>query len=938
MSGYFWKMYIRDLPITAYDSLCYHLVMTHTKQTLLLLDANALLHRAWHAIPPLTSSDGTVVNAVYGIGSVVLKIIKDEAPDIFIACWDTAAPTFRHEAYDAYKATRPEKDQALYDQIPLAKELLATMGIPSIAMDGYEADDLIGTLSRKGVEEGYAVRIVTGDRDSLQLIDDGVDVLAFKKGVSETKLYDADAVMEEYGVTPLQVIDWKAISGDSSDNIKGIKGIGDKGATELIKRFGSLEGAIAAAKDETTDLSAGLRKKLIEGEADGLFSKQLVTIKRDVPIEGTIASFKSTFDQTAFIEKAAGFGFKSLIARVKGGSGFGLPAGQAGARDEEKKDANEEPVLKKRTASARAQQTIDNKQQAFQTLSDEKYAISFIKDCSKKQTIVIHVEVGEQGSLFGDAMQGLLIGDARMSAFIPMELLKRKNVAKEMDHLFEDAGVAKIVHDAKALLKAYESLNPTVAVNGLSHDTLLATYLLAAGERQADLDMIAMQELGEQIPPSGDERRAALPSCIFRIAERQRERMKEDGLTEVMETIEIPLIPILRSMERIGIKLDSAYLERLSEEVTKERQRLEKEMFELVGHEFNPASPIQLSHLFFEELGLPTKGIKKGKTGYSTAAGELEKLDGTHPIIQLIGSHREVSKLLSTYIDTLPRQADAQGRVHTTFNQAITSTGRLSSSDPNLQNIPVRTELGRKIRRAFIASPGMKLLSCDYSQIELRIAAALSHDEKMLKVFESGKDVHAATAAEIWNIPLEAVTKEQRRAAKAINFGILFGQGPQGLSKSAEISFGEAKQFIDTYFHTFKGIKRYLDDVKIEARKNGYVETLFGRRRPIPDIASGVPAVRAGAERMAINMPIQGTEADLIKLAMIEIEKRLRSISSGANMLLQVHDELVFEVPEKDVQVVADFAKQTMASIREVGCPIVVDAKVGDNWEEMDSL
>jgi DNA polymerase-1 len=718
--------------------------------------------------------------------------------------------------------------------------------------------------------------------------------------------------MEEYGVTPIQTIDWKAMSGDSSDNIKGIKGIGDKGATDLIKKYGSMEGAIKASKDDAEDFSPSLRKKLIEGEEDGIFSKKLVTIDRHVPIKKNLESFKGEMNRDAFVELSARYGFKSLIARV-----------QSGERQSEA-TKSEGRVVRRGHADT------------HEIFSSEKDVITFLDKMATVDEVVVFAEVGIQGSLFDDALQGLIIGDEKQSGYIPFSFLRNEAVVKSLREILKAEHPQKICHDAKELMRTLESIN--LSLEHVSHDTLISAYLLAAGERQTDLDLISAQELGKALPESEQARRSVLVKTMTEVSKRQKDRMKEEGLVSVMEEIELPLIPILRKMERTGILLDVPYLEKFSKEVTAERDRLEKEMHAIVGHEFNPASPSQLSHLLFEELGLSTKGIKKGKTAYSTAASELEKIEDAHPIVKLISQHREVSKLLSTYIETLPRLVDTNGRVHTTFNQAITSTGRLSSSDPNLQNIPVRTELGRKLRRAFVAEPKMKLLSCDYSQIELRIAAALSKDEKMLSIFENGKDVHASTAAEIWNIPLDAVTKDQRRSAKAINFGILFGQGPQGLSKSAEISYAEAKDFIDRYFETFKGIKAYLEETKIMARANGYVETLFGRRRPIPEIVSGIPAIRAGAERMAINMPIQGTEADLIKLAMIEISKGLTSVSPQARMLLQVHDELMFEVPEQDVKAVAEYAQKTMASIRDIGCPIVVDAKYGDNWEEMDRV
>lgn len=876
---------------------------------LVLLDANALLHRAWHAIPPLSAPDGTVVNAAYGMASVSLKIRKEEKPDLFIACWDTAAPTFRHEAFKEYKAQRKEKEQELYDQIPIAKEVLETLGIPSVSLDGYEADDLLGTLARIGKKNGYHVRIVTGDRDSLQLIDDDVDVLTFKKGVSVTHLYDAEEVKKEYGITPEQMIQWKAIRGDSSDNIPGIHGIGEKGATELIQTYDTLENAIRAAKDKNSDLPAGLRKKLIDGAEQGMKALELVAIDCEVPIKRDLASFASAPDREAFIRVAGTYGFRSLIPRFDDGTGAG----------------NIE----------RASEHSKKREKAHLDISSEKEAGIAIKEMADAREIVIDMIAGEQGSLFGSSLVGMLIASKDRSILIAEPLLRVKSVHRDLDSLLSEEKSAKICHDAKTVMRLLESYDLRLA--NIAHDTLIAAYLLAAGERQTDLDLIALQELGIELP-KGSARPAAIGPAVFGVAERQRKALAESGLDTIMQRFELPLIPVLREMERNGILLDLPYLKSLSNDIGNERDRIEKDMFKLAGHEFNPASPSQLAHILFDELHLSAKGIKRGKTGFSTAASELEKLEGMHPIVELISQHREVSKLLSTYVDVLPTLVDAEGRIHTTLNQAVTATGRLSSSDPNLQNIPIRTELGRKIRRVFIAEKGMRLVSCDYSQIELRVVAALSKDKKMLDAFRSGADIHTATAAEIWEIDPAKVTKEQRRAAKAINFGILYGQGPNGLARSAGIPFADAKEFIEKYFKTYHGIKTYLEETKLMARANGFVETLFGRRRPIPDIVSGIPAVRAAAERMAINMPAQGTSADLIKLAMIEISKGLNRVSKPARLLMQVHDELLLEVPEKDVEAVAGYVKKTMENIEDVGCPIVVDAKVGKNWGEMTTL
>ncbi len=878
--------------------------MPHARPTLFLLDANALLHRAWHAIPPLTSPSGMIVNAAYGMASVALKMQKEESPDLFIACWDTAAPTFRHEKFEDYKAQREEKEQELYDQIPVAQEVLEAIGIASIEMDGYEADDLIATLAVRGVNEGYDVRIVTGDRDTLQLVNDHIHVIAFKKGVSETKVYDADAIKEEYGIAPDQMIDWKAIKGDPSDNIPGIKGIGDKGATELIQAYGNLDKIFKAAKDKKSAIKEGMRKKLIEGEADGRQALDLVTVKTDVPIKESFNDLRAVADRERFVELAGKYGFRSLIARFDAGKGG--PTGPTGPTGQDS-SLPSRPNRPSRPSSKKADSSNPSE--------------------IKGDRIVLHVMRAPQDSLFGSAEASLVVADEKACAAIPFSEVKKSK--KDVTALL---GRSIVCHDAKSLMRELESVG--IDLGAVSHDTLLAAYLLSAGERSYDLDALALQELGKELPLDVD-RACDVAAIIREIADRQRAKMDPEGMTAFMERFELPLTPILRKMERTGICIDIPYLAKLSKEMQAVKAKLEAEMEKAVGHPFNPGSPSQLATILFDELKLPSKGIKRGKTGYSTAASELEKLDGAHPIIALIGDHREIAKLLSTYVETLPTQADKEGRVHTTFNQAIASTGRLSSSDPNLQNIPVRSDLGKKIRRAFIASDDLELLSCDYSQIELRVVAALAKDKNMLAAFESGADIHTSTAAAIWGIDPAAVTKEQRRAAKAINFGIIYGQGPQGLAVSAGIPFAEAKEFIAKYFETYTGIKEFLETTKALARERGYVETLFGRRRPTPDILSGVQPVRAAAERMAINMPVQGTSADLLKLAMIEVAKGLPKVCADARMLLQVHDELLFEVPSSEISNVATYVKDVMEHIEKIGCPIVVDAKRGKNWEEM---
>jgi len=525
-----------------------------------------------------------------------------------------------------------------------------------------------------------------------------------------------------------------------------------------------------------------------------------------------------------------------------------------------------------------------------------------------------------------------MLADVKTAYLFPAAIIESNKEAIQ-DFLL-DVDVKLVGHDAKQDMKILEAHG--LDIPRWSFDTMLAGYVLAAGERNHDLSAIAAKfasvQLEQEAGPLAET--SVIRTCLIPLMK----SLKEESLMSIIEKFELPLLPVLRAMEKKGILINREYLRGLSKEMSKAKQEIEKKMIKAGGMDFNPGSPTQLAEVLFVKLGLATKGVKRGKTGFSTAAQELEKLRGTHPIIEMIEEYREVSKLLSTYVDVLPDLTDDKGRIHTTYDQAVAATGRLSSSDPNLQNIPIRTELGRKIRRAFIAGEGMVLLSCDYSQIELRLVAELAKDKAMLAAFKNGEDVHTATASSIWSIPLKDVTKDQRRIAKAINFGLIFGQGPQGLAQSAGISFKEAREFIDKYFQAYTGIKQYMVETKDSARRLGYVETIFGRKRYLPEIYSALPMVRAQAERMAINMPVQGSEADLIKLAMIEIANKLSTVSPAGHLLLQVHDELLFEVPPKDVEKVVAFAKRIMEDVKEVDVPIVIESKVGMNWEEMKSV
>lgn len=880
-------------------------------QRLFILDANALLHRAWHALPPLTAPNGQIVNAVYGVVSVLLKLLQDQKPDAFIACWDTKAPTFRHEAYEAYKAQRTKQPDELYAQIPLVQRALTLLGIESFSLDGYEADDLIGTMATRAAKEGWDVTIVTGDRDALQLVSPRISVLTFKKGVSDTLLYDEKTMFEAFGLTPEQFVEYKLLRGDPSDNIPGVKGIGEKGATELLQTYQTLEGALRAAHDEQSAMKASIRAKLLAAEPELPLLYNLVKIRVDVPIAWKIERLSDrVLEREAWKTFLEEMGFHSLLKRTFQG------------QQEEKRIP--EPAQKSRTSSIL-------KEEAAKNVAD---ALQKIESLGASPELIVLILEEAADSLFGNEAYGIALADRERCIVFRQEELKSQEVRAALETLFLKEQ-KRIAHDAKATMHRLHQLG-IEPPQTWGADVLLAGYLLSAGDRMFTLNDLAgryaLNVLSERPLPS------AIALLIQALHERQQEELKEARLEEVLETFELPLIPVLYKMERQGILIDRAYLQNLSGELAQEKQRLEKDMRESAGTEFNPASPSQLADVLFTHLHLPTKGIKKGKTGFSTAASELDKLRGQHPIIEQVEQYREVSKLLSTYVDTLPLMTDEDGRIHTTFQQAVAATGRLSSIDPNIQNIPIRTDIGRRIRHAFRAAPGYVLLSCDYSQIELRVVAALANDARMKEAFERGHDIHTDTAAAIWGIADADVTKDQRRIAKAINFGIIFGQGPHGLSQVAGISYAEAKTFIETYFTIYQGVKTFMETTKEFVRAHGYAETLFGRRRQFPDIKSPLPQLRAQAERMAINMPVQGTDADLMKLAMIEVDAILPILSPKSRLLLQVHDELVLEVPPEDVERVAASVKRTMEQIREIGVPILVEAKTGIYWDEMTPL
>ncbi len=920
------------------------LIMPPKREKFVIIDGNALIHRAFHALPPLTTAKGEVVNAVYGFTSILLKVLKELKPDYIAAAFDLAAPTFRHVEYEDYKATRVKAPQELYDQIPRVKEVVRAFNIPTFEQEGFEADDLIGTVVQKFHDKPIDVIIVTGDMDTLQLVGENTKVYTLKKGVGETTIFGPAEVRQRYGLEPSQIIDYKALRGDPSDNIPGVPGIGEKTATELLQTFHSvaeLYKAIDAKSKKLGSIKPRILDLLKEHHKKAELSYKLATIVTDVPVDFVLNDcMAKSYDRQRVVDLFQELEFKSLLAKLPAMTLFQhaeMPAGQQSLM----------PTTPKLRENLKY--SVITKEPQFRELLQQLGSVTEAAvDTETTGTDVIDEE-----------LLGVSVAWKESEAFyIDLSHNDGKAWLKKLQPFLTSPSVAKFGHNMKF---DYQILKQAgVTMHPLSFDSLLASYLLSPGGRQHDLDTLIFSEFGYEMMPIteliGSKTKEQLPmrdvpvdklgwyssedaDFTLRLVNKLRSEIAEKSLTHLMEKIEMPLIPVLADMELTGVKIDSAFLQNMSKSMQRKLGKLETTIYDAAGTHFNINSPIQLKEILFDTLKIGTDGIGKTKTGFSTAAAELEKMRAKHPIIGMMLEYRELTKLRSTYLEALPKLVKKKtGRVHTDYNQAVAATGRLSSSNPNLQNIPIRTELGREIRKAFIPDRGFRLLSADYSQIELRLAAVLAHDAKMLEAFHKGEDIHARTAADIHGIPLEQVTKEIRRTAKEVNFGVLYGMGVYGLAGRTGISREQAKGFIDRYFSVYTGIAEYVEQTKAMARSRGYVETLFGRRRYIPDINSSNHQLRSAAERMAVNMPIQGTAADLMKLAMIAISRELPTVSAKSRMILQVHDELVFEVPSTDVERVGRFVKETMETVEKLSVPIVADVSVGKNWGALERI
>lgn len=893
------------------------------KKKFVIIDGNAIIHRAYHAIPHLTGKDGQMTNAVYGFTSMLLKVLSDLKPDYLAVSFDVAGGTFRDDVYDKYKATRVKSDQALYDQIPLVHEVVEGFGIPILTKEGFEADDVIGTLvKREEIKEGDKIQciVVSGDKDLLQLVDDHIHVYLLKKGLSEMEMYTPEKVVERFGFKPKQMIDYKAIAGDSSDNIPGVKGIGEKGAKELIEKVGGVEEIYAKIERlQDYNIKDALIQKLKNDEAGARMSYELATIRLDVPdVEVPIEDCRfQGVDKEKILPIFQKFGFVSLLKRLPG---------------EKAETVAKAPTKHKKTA---ALEMVSVTAKNFE---------KFLSDIEKEKTFACR-EVLQGENIFTGTLAGFIFATEKNCYSVDVTTLE-KNKIQEMYAIFSEKNKTLIGHDLKSILKVLQSVG--VTVHNRLFDLMIASYVLNSSTRAHDMISIVLRELGEElvVPPKENlfgidfasyAKEVGYYSSLYTI---YTEALEKDSNLGLFEKIEMDLIPVLAHMELSGVAVDTDMLAELSTEVATSLEKVIKKIWEYAGHEFNVASSVQLRDVLFEEMGLRVEGIKKGKTGYSTAASELEKLHGVHPIIECIEEHRELAKLQNTYIDVLPTLINPKThRIHASFNQAVAATGRLSGSDPNLQNIPIRTELGKKIRDAFIAEDGHVLIAADYSQIELRIVASMANDKKMIEIFKNGEDIHQATAAAINNVPLEKVTKEMRRAAKEVNFGVLYGMGPYGLASRTGISQAEAKEFIKKYFEEFEGVKKYMDETLKLARECGYVETLFGRKRYIPDLNASNFQLRSGAERMAVNMPIQGTAADLMKMAMIAVYENMKALKTGSSedvrMILQVHDELVLEVKKGLEEEISEMLVETMEDVVQLKVPVEVHVGIGKRWGEI---
>lgn len=869
---------------------------------LLVLDGNSLAHRAFHALPHLATSQGLATNAAYGFTTMLFKVLRETQPHLVAVCFDKGRLTFRHDQYREYKAHRQGTPEDLRPQFPLIKEILRAMNIAVIEEEGYEADDLIGTLVQRAEQKGICSVVVTGDQDALQLVSPLTRVLVTRKGISELEEFTPERVRERFGITPDQFPDYKGLVGDTSDNIPGVPGIGPKAAAALLKDFGHLENLLSHLEE----ISPRYREKIRQHQEQALLSKKLATINRQAPIEVDPQDLRWPGpDYNRLLEVFSRLEFKSLIRSIRQ---------QLGEEKSEERLASVEV----KTHRVDYRHAADPAELASLLELCQRVGRVSVALCGSRQEGVVAAALKAGGSIYYLNLEDSSSGGAARNA---------------LSAVLQDRSIEKLFHDAKSALWLLSRHGQTI--ERLAFDTMVAAYLLSPTTSSQELADVALDHLKVILPARGEEALAARADATWRLAEVLAEKLRLAEMEKLYYEVELPLVGVLAEMEMAGVAVDREYLMEMSRELESKIQTIAGQIYQLAGEQFNINSTRQLGYVLFEKLQLPVK--KKTKTGYSTDASVLEELASAHPIVPLILEHRQLVKLKSTYVDGLAALVSAEtGRVHTTFHQTVTATGRLSSSEPNLQNIPVRMEEGRKIRRAFVPrQPGNLILAADYSQIELRILAHMSGDANLIEAFCRGEDIHARTAAEVFGVPLEEVTKEMRSRAKAVNFGIVYGISDFGLARDIRISRQEAQQYINNYFARYPGVKAFIERTIACAREKGYVTTILKRRRYLPELFSSNKTVRSFGERTAINTPIQGSAADIIKLAMVRIHRELKTRGLATKMILQVHDELIFDVPKEELPQVKEMVREHMENALKLEVPLTVEVKAGPNWYEV---
>lgn len=873
---------------------------------IMVIDGNSILNRAFYGVRLLTNHEGLPTNAIYGFLSTLFRLQDAYTPDRTIVCFDVKEKTFRHQKFDSYKATRKGMPDELAAQLPVMKDVLDALGLIRCELAGYEADDLIGTISRQAEQQGDDCLVVTGDRDSLQLVSDRttVHLVSSKAGQDTSRDITPEAFREEYGFDPIRLIDLKALMGDSSDNISGVPGVGEKTALNLLHTFGTLDNVYAHL--DAPEIKKGLREKLTNGEQAARDSYWLATIKRDAPLPVDMQALpEQQMDCDRLYDLLTRLEFKSFLVRL------GLS----------------------RTEEAAQPQAAERERVE---LSDWDSACAQLEACAGQTAVPAFAAPGLRAFAFLCADKVYLLSSDRF-AHADWERLTARLFAGDLP---------LILHDAKPTY--VELIESGCPAQGVAFDTSIGAYLLDPTASGYDLERVALSYLGRELPeadltaedafsPLGgrESALAAMAARVEAIADihaEQAERLEAQGMHKLFFEIEMPLMAVLAEMQAAGCKADAEQLHAFGAQLDTQITQLTSQIYEAAGHAFNIQSSKQLGTVLFDELGLPYR--KKTKSGYSTSAEVLESLAGYHPIIADVLSYRQLTKLKSTYVDGLLKVIAPDGRIHSHFQQTVTATGRLSSVDPNLQNIPVRTELGRELRRMFVSEPGYVLVDADYSQIELRVLAHVADDAAMIEAFRSGQDIHATTASKVYGVPVEQVTPQMRSSCKAVNFGIVYGISDFSLAQDIGVTRKEAAAFIQSYLDTYPGVHHYMESIKQSAKETGYVETLFGRRRALPELHSKNFNLRAFGERAAMNTPIQGTAADIIKIAMLRVRDRLKAEGYRARLILQVHDELILEAPEDEAERAAALLREEMEHAAKLRVPLVAEAKIGHSWYE----